>query len=199
MSFQEIEHSQHCRACKERVRQMLTGLYGECRASYQFPWPANPENYVSAAMGDALQRIRAALADLRGHRDFIKSVLVPPCDYYLTEKKRIVEFDETQHFSRPRLISLDLYPGDVKCGFAVGHWKDLCRSINAVDDTPIDRDERRAWYDTLRDLVPGIYGFEPTVRLYAGDYQWCSLDAEKTHDRERFRALLESAAPVRED
>ena len=40
------------------------------------------------------------------------------------------------------------------------------------------RDEQRAWYDTLRDLVPSIMGLQPTVRLYASDQVWCSLDPD---------------------
>ena len=186
----ETQHSGHCRPCKERVRQMLIGLYGECRVNYRFPWSARPEAYRAASLGDALHRIRAGLGDLRGNRDFIKSPVVPPCDYYVTREKLIVEFDESQHFTAPRLISLSLYPEDLQLGFPLARWKDLCRRIEAVDDTPIDRDERRAWYDTLRDLVPAVHGFMPTGRLYAGDYEWCSLDAANAKDRDTFQSLL---------
>jgi hypothetical protein len=120
---------------------------------------------------------------------------VPPCDYYIPEQKLIVEFDENQHFTRPRLITLSFYPGNLKLGFALERWKDLCRRIDAMDDTPIDRDERRAWYDVLRDLVPAIHGFEPTVRLHAGDYTWCSLDPASAQDRARFQNLLREIKP----
>jgi hypothetical protein len=198
MILQDAEHSGHCRACKERVRQMLVALYGECRTGHQFPWPAKPEDYASTLIGDTLERIRAALCAMRGHRDFIKIALVPPCDDYLYGKKQILEFDESQHFSRQRLVSLSLYPGDLRYGFSAERWNNLCRSINAVDDTPIDRDERRSWYDTLRDLVPAIYGFEPTVRLYAGDCAWCSLDPANPNDQTRFQALLAGTAAVPE-
>lgn len=190
--FFDIAHSGHCRACKERVRQVLTSLDGECRVNYRFPWSAKPEDYAPAPIGQALEAIRAAVGDLRGHRDFIKSALIPPCDYYLPGKKLIVEFDESQHFSRPRLASLSRYPDDLECGFSVERWKELCRRIDAVDDTPMDRDERRAWYDVLRDLVPAIHGLRPTVRLYAGDYAWCSLDAENAGHRDLIRGLLET-------
>lgn len=186
----EIQHSGHCRPCKERVREMLSALYGECQVNYGFAWSARTEDYASTVVGDALQRIRTALGDVRGHRDFIKSPLVPPCDYYIPEEKLIVEFDESQHFTCQRLISLSLYPDDPKYGFSLERWTDLCRRIAAIDDTPIDRDERRAWYDSLRDLVPAVYGFKPTVRLYAGESAWCSLDAANPKDRDRFRAFF---------
>lgn len=183
-------HSEHCRRCKERVREMLVQIYGDCRVNYQFPWSANPEPYLGTSGGDALGRIRVALGDLRGQRNFIKSALVPPCDYYLPEKNFIVEFDENQHFSRARMHSLSCYPDDLTYGFSVARWKELCSLIEAVDDTPVDRDERRAWYDALRDLVPAFYGLGPTVRLYAGDHEWCSLNAANPKDRDRFHSLL---------
>jgi hypothetical protein len=190
MDFDQIEHSGHCRSCKERVGQMLTVLYGVCRVNYAFSWSAKPEDYAPTPIGQTLEAIRAGLGDLRGHRNFIKSTLVPPCDYYMPEHRLIVEFDESQHFTRPRLVSLSLYPGNLKLGFPLARWSDLCRRIDAMDDKPIDRDERRAWYDALRDLVPTIHGFEPTRRLYAGDYTWCSLDPASTTDRARFNVLL---------
>ena len=52
------------------------------------------------------------------------------------------------------------------------------------------RDERRAWYDTLRDLVPIVHGFLPTVRLHGGELEWCALDAGQPSDIARFRWLL---------
>jgi hypothetical protein len=91
---------------------MLIALYGECRANNQFPWSTKPEDYRPEPLGDGLHRIRAALCALRGHRDFIKSPVVPPCDYYVSGEKLIVEFDESQHFTRARLTALSLYSAD---------------------------------------------------------------------------------------
>jgi len=186
-----IQHSGHCRACKERVRELLTALYGECRVNVSLPWPARPDEYEHSSIGNSLQRIRAALGDLRDHRDFIKSVQVPPCDFYVSNPPLIVEFDEAQHFTRPRVVSLSLYPEDFKPGFPLTRWQELCRQIDARDDTPVDRDERRAWYDTLRDLVPTLYGFKPTARLYAGQAQWCSLASASGRDMEFFHLSLQ--------
>jgi hypothetical protein len=115
---------------------------------------------------------------------------MPPCDFYISDPPFILEFDESQHFSHARLITLSLYPETFKLGFPLARWRELCREINAADDQPFDRDERRAWYDTLRDLLPRLHGFEPTVRLYAGEYPWCSLDASSDSDQAIFRGLL---------
>jgi hypothetical protein len=137
-----------------------------------------------------LELIRNALGEWRGHRDFIKSPRVPPCDCYVSAPPFILEFDESKHFSQARLITLQLYPKTLSMGFSLTRWRDLCREINAVDDQPIDRDERRAWYDVLRDLVPAVYGFRPTVRLYAGDYEWCSLDPARPRDWATFKGFF---------
>lgn len=67
--------------------------------------------------------------------------------------------------------------------------------IDARDDQPIDRDERRAWYDTLRDLVPTLHGFYPTVRLYANEYPWCALDSSSAGDQQTFSRLLRGRLP----
>lgn len=194
----KMEHSAHCRACKVRVSELLTAIFGECRVGQQFSWPASPEEYAGTVIGATLERIRSALGDWRGHRDFIKSVQVPPCDFVVSDPPFIVEFDESQHFSRARSITLELYSESLPVRFSTARWRALCREINAVDDQPFDRDERRAWYDTLRDLVPLIHGFEPTVRLYAGDVEWCALDATQPADRAQLRRRLALARSSRE-
>jgi hypothetical protein len=185
-------HSGHCRLCKQRVGEMLKALYGDCQQNYSFGWSASPRDYAKTPIGATLERIQSSLENFRGHGDFIKSPLVPPCDYYVSAPPFILEFDENQHFSRPRLIALSLYPADVKFGFSVDDWRELCRSLDAQDDEPFDRDERRAWYDTLRDLVPTVFGFAPTARLYGGAYRWCSLDAASDRDKERFLGWISS-------
>jgi hypothetical protein len=190
------EHSAHCRSCKERVGELLMALYGDCRTGYSFSWSSRPQDYENSFIGEALRKICVALGELRGHRDFIKSPQVPPCDFYVSKPSFIVEFDESQHFSRPRLVSLSLYPKELKSGFSISRWQDLCRLIDARDDAPFDRDERRAWYDTLRDLVPPVYGFRPTVRLYAEEFHWCALDGASRRGRERFCAVLKERLPA---
>lgn len=188
-------HSSHCRACKERVREILTAVYGECRINHQFRWPAHPEAYASTPIADALKQIRSALGDWRGQRDFIKSALMPPCDFYIAAPPFIVEFDESQHFTRARQITLSFYPEYSPLGFSLPRWRELCTAIDARDDRPVDRDERRAWYDTLRDLVPIAQGFQPTIRLYADAYRWCSLDPTSAAALAQFHTLLGHRLP----
>ena len=85
----------------------------------------------------------------------------------------------------------------LKLGFPISRWRELCYELDAKDDKPFDRDERRAWYDVLRDWVPQVLGFNPTVRLYAGEFDWCTLDAASTTGTERFMALLSDRLPGR--
>lgn len=188
-------HSAHCHACKERVGELLTAIYGDCRLNSSFPWSSQPEDYRHTPIGELLRRIRAALSDWRGHDDFIKSATMPPCDFFVADPPFILEFDESQHFSRPRLITLELYPETAKLGFSLPRWRHLCRDIAAMDDQPFDRDERRAWYDTLRDWLPGLHGFLPTARIYAGEQAFCSLRAEAPTDVTCFRHLMGERLP----
>jgi len=183
-------HSERCRDCKERVRQLLTAIYGECRLNHSFSWPTRPHHYRGTSIGHALEEIQQHLNQLRGYTDYIKAEWMPPCDFYLPSANFIVEFDESQHFTEPRLVALNHYPPELKVGFSIARWIDLCQRINAKDDEPPDRDERRAWYDTLRDLLPSIHGMKPTVRIYADDFRWCSLGRESEKDLETFQSLL---------
>jgi hypothetical protein len=188
-------HSGHCRGCKEQVQRFLSALYSDCRVNHAFSWPAKVQDYEHTVIGDTLKKIHVALGELRGYRDFAKSAQVPPCDYYVSNPPFILEFDESQHFSRLRWLSLTLYPAAFRAGFPLSRWRELCFEINAEDDDPPDRDERRAWYDVLRDLVPTVHGFCPTVRLYAGEFAWCSLDCASAKDRAIFCSILQGRLP----
>lgn len=185
-----FDHSNHCRACKERVRELLVAIYGDCQVNHSFGWPSTPNAYQNTTIGTTLECIRSALGNLRGHRDFIKSSTVPPCDYVIADPPFILEFDESQHFSRARLAALQHYPDYLPVGFSLPLWRELCGRIDAVDNFPFDRDERRAWYDTLRDLVPIAHGFRPTVRLFAGETEWCTLEVGKDRDLAAFQIGL---------
>ena len=183
-------HSERCRDCKVRIRQLLTAIYGECRLNHSFSWRTRPHHYSGTSMGHALEEIQQHLNQLRGYTDYIKAEWMPPCDYYLPSADLIVEFDESQHFTESRLMTLKHYPPGWEVGFSLDHWIDLCQQINAKDDDPPDRDERRAWYDTLRDLLPTFHEMKPTVRIYADDFRWCSLSEESAKDLGTFRSFV---------
>jgi hypothetical protein len=109
-------------------------------------------------------------------------------DFYVPREGLIVEFDESQHFTMPRAVALEMYPATVReaLGFDTVRWVALCRTLNKRDPSPIDRDEQRAWLDTLRDFAPLILGRGRTVRLFARDNVWCEMRTAE------FRNLLEA-------
>lgn len=191
-----LDHSEHCRDCKEQVRQLLTAVYVDCLAGYSFPWLTRPEEYKKTIIGDALLQITMGLQRLRGYRDFIKSAQMPPCDFYIPNPSFILEFDESQHFTQARHVTLSLYRPEFRVGFPITQWLELCRLIDARDNDPPDRDERRAWYDTLRDLIPPVHGLKPTVRVYSDEFRWCSLDSGSKKDQETFCSILKQRLPI---
>ncbi|MCD5409175.1 MAG: hypothetical protein LRZ87_00160 [Methanocellales archaeon] len=104
-------------------------------------------------------------------------------------------FDESQHFTQPRKVTLNNYPADLKLGFDKERWIALCEKINAKDNNPPYRDEQRAWYDTLRDFLPSIRQLPPTIRLYSKNFRWCDLSPEVESDIKKFKILLEGRKP----
>ena len=190
-------HSERCRACKTRVRELLERIYGTCLLNRRFRWRTNLAAYEGTPIGPALRNVAAALKMYRGFgiSDYVRSDLLAPCDFWVPDPGFIVEFDESQHFTSPRKRALCAYAGEHPLGFSAERWTALCENHNAKDNDPPFRDEQRAWYDTLRDLVPSLEGLQPTVRLYARDLAWCSLDPDSRGDRERFLDLIRGGKP----
>ena len=185
-------HSEHCPDCKARVRELLERIYGECVANHGFNWPTHPSSYSSTPINLTLRNLAAILEDYRGHEfnDFVKSDTLATCDFWVPDPGFILEFDERQHFTTPRKLTLTAYPDNEPLGFSTEQWISLCERHDASDNDPPYRDEQRAWYDTLRDLVPSIKGLQATKRLYASDLIWCSLDPDSNNDRQRFSAII---------
>ena len=185
-------HSEHCPDCKARVRELLERIYGECVANHGFNWPTHPSSYSSTPINLTLRNLAAILEDYRGHEfnDFVKSDTLATCDFWVPDPGFILEFDERQHFTTPRKLALSAYPDDLALGFSKEQWISQCERHDAKDNDPPFRDEQRAWYDALRDLVPTIKGLQPTVRLYARDMVWCSLDPDSNIDQQRFSAFI---------
>jgi len=192
-------HSERCHECKIRVRELLERIYGKCQQNHKLSWPAHLSSYEGTSIYSALRNVVTVLEEYRGFgfEDFVRAKTLAPFDFWVPDPGFIVEFDESQHFTSPRKLVLSAYPDDSPLGFSRERWIALCEQHNAKDDDPPYRDEQRAWYDILRDFVPSLKGFGPTVRLYARDFAWCSLDANSSDDRQRFSAIaLQDAAPA---
>lgn len=185
-----LSHNERCSDCKEAVKGMLEAIYGTVEKNPRIEASTNPGDYKHSPLYPLFQEIYLSLQKHRGHRDFVRTPTMPNCDFWVPNPGFVLEFDESQHFTACRGLTLKKYPTDCFFGFDRDLWMSRCRTIAAEDHDPPFRDEQRAWYDTLRDFVPHVKGFRPTVRLFASEYQWCKLRADVGRDVETFRQIL---------
>lgn len=200
----KTHHNERCPKCKETIKKLLEKIYGKVEPNYKFKIGTYLEYFSNSIYHDRLKEIHKALQNHRGFKNFIRAKTLPRCDFFIPDPGLIVEFDESQHFTLPRKISLEHYSEELALGFDRKRWTILCEEIHAKDNDPPFRDEQRAWYDTIRDFLPMIKGFGPTVRLYARQMQWCSLDPNNPSDVKRFDNILKRTSKsweimVRED
>jgi len=181
-----MAHNEHCKKCKSVFINALRKEFGEVTEQWKSGWPCRIDdilglseiNNADAAM---LRKIYNSLQNHRGHHDFVRKKILPACDYYIKSLNCLLEFDESQHFTALRGLTLSLYPKKVKLGYDKKLWRKRCEEMDRHDNDPIDRDEKRAWYDTLRDLLPLSFGINPTIRIFSKDAIWCE-DKNKTMD-----------------
>ena len=186
--------SERCVKCKETTRELLERIYGGVEQNYKFEVGPHLVDFLNTSCYGRLKEIYEALQNHRGFKEFVKATTLPNCDFFIPGLGFVVEFDESQHFTLPRKIALERYPDELDLGFDRGKWVALCEKINAEDNDPPYRDEQRAWYDTLRDFLPVVKGLKPTVRLFAGDFEWCSLDPNVPSDVAMFRNFFRKAS-----
>ena len=188
---QKGHRGERCPDCKVIVKRMLEKIYGSVESDYKVEVRTDVEEYVDTPFYQKLKEIFSELQKYRGHEDFVRKSTLHPCDFFVPDAGFIVEFDETQHFTIPRKISFQNYPHNLELGFSSAKWIALCDKHDSKDNDPPDRDEQRAWYDTLRDFLPEIKGLKPTVRLYSNEMQWCSLNPDDPNDVARFRNIID--------
>ncbi len=185
------DHDPRCRDCKSTVEKLLKKLYGEVRKNYTIDAGSKPDDYKTSNHYQTLVTILSVLEEQRGFKNFIGAPRLPNVDFFIPNPGFVLEFDESQHFSDCRRLALENYPDNLEVEFDRQLWIQLCKNIQAKDNDPLDRDERRAWYDTLRDFLPTVKGLSPTVRLYAADRPWCALNPALPKDVETFRVIVE--------
>jgi len=183
-------HDERCPKCKETVRKLLQKIYGKVEEGYKFEIGTMPEDYRDTKYRHNLKEIYEELQNHRGFKEFVKAKTLPYGDFFMPNQNFILEFDESQHFTPPRKITLEHYLESLELGFEKKKWIRLCETIGAKDNDPPYRDEQRAWYDTLRDFLPSIRGLKPTIRLHSKDYIWCSLNPDNPTDVEKFKEIM---------
>ncbi len=185
------KHNERCKLCKERVYELLKKNFGNVEENYKINMTVYPDQFKDTKYYQKIKNIYQSLQKYRGHEQFTRTENLSRVDYFIPNPGFIVEFDESQHFTKPRDIALSNYPEDVGFAFDIDKWKLLSRKFNKRDNDPPFRDEQRAWYDTLRDFAPLLLGLEPTVRIFAQDFKWCDLYPNIQEDNETFKKLLE--------
>jgi hypothetical protein len=171
-------HSQSCKECKAAIYQLLADTFGPGAVvqQYRLRLPSTLQGYEQHPSFSTLAAIESELKAYRGFIRFVSRRNLPPVDFFVRSVGLIVEFDEAQHFTKPRAIALERYPATLTLGFSRERWLQLCAELNRHDNSPPYRDEQRAWFDTLSDFAPACLGLQPVVRIYAGAANWCRLD-----------------------
>lgn len=153
---------------KNALQLLLQKYFGYIEVEKKFEWLKTPDcnnipkEYIS---------IVSSLEKYRNQNGFNKSNYSLLCDIVLEDLKLIIEYDENQHFSIARKISLENYPKNINLYFSKEFWIKSCEKINAKDNSPIDRDEKRAFYDSVRDIEADKYGYK-LLRIKHGEVNW---------------------------
>jgi len=183
-------HNERCRDCKESVKNLLITIFGSVEVNYDIDLPPRLEDYRNTIIYSDIKKIYQAIVNYRGFDEFVRAKKLPRVDFFIPTENIIVEFDESQHFTKPREIALEHYSNKKQYGYSIKKWVSLCQKLNKKDNDPPYRDEQRAWYDTLRDFAPFLWGRGYTVRLYSRDLVWCSLKSESEADLKLFKETI---------
>ena len=65
-------------------------------------------HYRDTSLNDVLGPIYHALQNHRGFDNFVRSKKLPRVDFFIPGRSLIIEFDESQHFTKPRYVALHL-------------------------------------------------------------------------------------------
>jgi hypothetical protein len=157
------------------------------RFEVQFPWlflpavqeaPAEERRVAEALLDHCADTIRGMREDIaRGAAVVgrLRKALCDPAavlsglspslalDIWLPATNVAIEFDERQHFSEERGVSLDVYP-DSTFPFDLKRWRADCTPTIYDTDGP-GRDWQRAFRDAVRDLRCRAHGLR-LVRLH---------------------------------
>lgn len=158
---------------KRALLDLLKKRFGTVECEAQFSWLVVPK---SDGLIGPLAAISQALQEMRGFLNFAGAGRLLRCDFYIPRERLIVEYDERQHFTLQRARALELYPPDLPLEFSRDEWIRACETIKATDFTPPHRDEQRAFYDALRDILAHQNGYR-LVRIRQREFDWTTKDA----------------------
>lgn len=169
---------------KNALQKILNKLYDcDIVSEKTFEWMRTP----SVIDGD-FKKVYDSLVNYREDKNFAKKNMTLRCDFVCEGQKIIFEYDERQHFTQARYLALNSYP-EIPTFFDRALWLKACADIQANDRQPINRDEGRAYYDSVRDIQAYLNGYK-LIRIMHGQIDFTAADAE-----ERLKLLI-SENPV---
>lgn len=161
---------------KRAVKQLLETIFPNSSVEKErtFTW-----GNVTATSAQDYADIFEPLHQSRGYtaEQFAKPRAIN-YDFVVEDKKLIIEYDEKQHFTIQRKISLENYPDDIKLYYDKAYWVSECERIHAKDNDPPYRDEQRAFRDSIRDIAAYVNGYK-LIRIKHGNYDFESADGER--------------------
>ncbi len=159
-------------ARRQAFKNVLAARWGEVKTEERLPGLCVPSLLGRNTMRTDLLQILLAIESMRGLHISGREQHALCCDFYLPVHKVIIEFDEKQHFTLLRAAGLKAYLSEVALGFPKERWIALCDEIRAGDNSPMYRDEQRAFYDSVRDILAPELGYKPVVRVFENDVAW---------------------------
>ena len=159
-------------ARREAFRQALAKRWGPVETEQRFDAVRVPDLADRSAMSPVLRRVLEAIEAHRGIQVQGRKNFRLAFDLYLPEVDLAIEFDERQHFTPLRAAALAASPDHGVLGFDRDRWIALSEQIRAGDNSPAYRDEQRAFYDAIRDLIAPKAGLRPLVRVFEEDVKW---------------------------
>jgi very-short-patch-repair endonuclease len=173
---------------KNALQLLLNKMFnGDIVCEKTFPWLKTPD----LIQGD-YENLYKALSEYRGDKAFAKRNVQLRCDFVCESEKLIIEYDERQHFTEARKISLLSYL-DIPVHFDRELWIRACNDIQAKDGQPVNRDEARAYYDSIRDIEASKHGYK-LIRIMHGQIDFEAIEAE-----ESLKKLLNVEQEVKKD
>jgi len=169
------ENSSSGKMQKHFLIKLLKQRFGCVMTEAKFDWLKVPDR---VSKDGVLDEIYENLAAIRGCKDFSTPCYQLACDFFIHSKNLIIEYDERQHFTEQRAESLAHYPLDLNLGFDKDKWCEACENIKATDNDPEYRDEQRAFYDSVRDILAARNGMT-LIRIKDGGYDWESESGTK--------------------
>jgi hypothetical protein len=166
------------RSQKNALQKLLQKRLGHMESEKTFPLLRTPS---SASESSDYKKIIEALTNIDGNAGFIKWNYPLACDFYFEDFKLIVEYDELNHFTLARKLTLENYPKNVNLGFSLEKWIEACDRIHSVDNYPPGRDKGRAFFDAVRDIEALRHGYS-LIRIKHRDVDWEQPDGGKNLD-----------------